>query len=182
MFSDVNRDTAEVLARNGCEVMTPPAQHCCGSLHAHNGELELARTLARRNLEQFPPDQFDAIISNAGGCGSHLKHYRRLLADDAAYRGRAELWDARLKDIHEWLAQIGLQAPANRHRPPQTVTYHESCHLRHGQKIFAQPRQVLRAIPNLTLVELPKAIGAAAAPASTICSSPKWPASYWSGS
>jgi glycolate oxidase iron-sulfur subunit len=156
MFSDINRDTAEVLARNGCEVVTPAEQHCCGSLHAHNGELELAQELARRNIEQFPPEQFDAIISNAGGCGSHLKHYARLLADDPAYRARAELWDERLKDIHEWLAHIGLQPPVARQLPPQTVTYHESCHLRHGQKIFAQPRQVLRAIPNLTLVELPE--------------------------
>lgn len=154
MFSNVNRDTAEVLAQNGCEVLTPPEQNCCGSLHAHNGELLLAQELARRNIDQFPPADFDAIISNAGGCGSHLKHYARLLADDARYRARAELWDAKVKDVHEWLAFIGLQAPASRRLPPQTVTYHESCHLRHGQKIFAQPREVLRAIPNLKLVEL----------------------------
>jgi glycolate oxidase iron-sulfur subunit len=102
IFSDVNRDTAEVLARNGCEVITPPDQHCCGSLHAHNGEWELAQELARRNIEQFPPESFDAIISNAGGCGSHLKHYARLLADDARYVQRARLWDAKVKDIHEW--------------------------------------------------------------------------------
>src|SRR5206468_8937289 len=82
IFSDVNRDTVEVLARNGCEVLTPPEQHCCGSLHAHNGEWELAQQLARRNLDQFPPEQFDAIITNAGGCGSHLKHYGKLLAGD----------------------------------------------------------------------------------------------------
>ncbi len=154
MFSDVNRDTAEVLARNGCEVVTPPEQNCCGSLHAHNGELEAAQELARRNIDQFPPGEFDAIISNAGGCGSHLKHYARLLADDACYRERAALWDKRVKDVHEWLAFIGIQAPAARALPAQTVTYHESCHLRHGQKIFAQPRELLRTIPNLKLVEL----------------------------
>jgi glycolate oxidase iron-sulfur subunit len=73
IFSDINRDTVEVLARNGCEVVTPPKQLCCGSLHAHNGEWEMAQELARKQIEQFPPDQFDAIISNAGGCGSHLK-------------------------------------------------------------------------------------------------------------
>ena len=89
IFSDVNRDTAEVLAHNGCEVVTPPDQHCCGSLHAHNGEWALAQELARRNIDQFPPESFDAIISNAGGCGSHLKHYARLLADDARYIERA---------------------------------------------------------------------------------------------
>ncbi|HEY3915658.1 MAG TPA: (Fe-S)-binding protein [Verrucomicrobiae bacterium] len=155
MFSDVNRDTAEVLARNGCEVITPRNQSCCGSLHAHNGELEMARQLARRNIDQFPPDQFDAIISNAAGCGSHLKHYHNLLADDPAYSHRAELWDQRLKDINEWLIEIGLTPP----KPggvPQNVTYHEACHLCHGQKITAQPRQLLRAIPNLTLKELPE--------------------------
>src|ERR1051325_6291112 len=84
IFSDVNRDTVEVLARNGCEVITPPEQHCCGSLHAHNGEWALAQQLARRNIDQFPPDQFDAIITNAAGCGSHLKHYAKLLEGDGA--------------------------------------------------------------------------------------------------
>jgi glycolate oxidase iron-sulfur subunit len=155
MFSDVNRDTAEVLARNGCEVVTPRAQHCCGSLHAHNGELELARRLARRSLDQFPPEQFDAIISNAAGCGSHLKHYARLLAEDTDYRKSAELWDSKLKDIHEWLAHIGLTPPTPG-APAQSVTYHEACHLCHGQQITAAPRQLLRAIPNLTLTELPE--------------------------
>jgi len=156
IFSDVNRDTAEVLARNGCEVITPPEQLCCGSLHAHNGEWELAQQLARRNLEQFPPDQFDAIITNAAGCGSHLKHYAKLLEGEPAYEQRAHLWDEKVKDIHEWLAQIGIQPPPAAHAPEQTVTYHEACHLCHGQKITQQPRQVLRAIPNLKLVELPE--------------------------
>ena len=86
IFSDVNRDTVEVLAENGCEVVTPHDQHCCGSLHAHNGEWELAQRLARKNIDQFPPEQFDAIITNAGGCGSHLKHYAKLLEGDARLR------------------------------------------------------------------------------------------------
>ncbi len=89
IFSDVNRDTVEVLARNGCEVITPPAQQCCGSLHAHNGEWDLAQILAKRQIDQFPPEQFDAIITNAAGCGSHLKHYAKLLAVDPAYIARA---------------------------------------------------------------------------------------------
>jgi glycolate oxidase iron-sulfur subunit len=156
IFSDVNRDTVEVLARNGCEVITPPAQHCCGSLHAHNGEWALAQELARRQIDQFPPEQFDAIITNAGGCGSHLKHYSAFLGDDPRYAARAAQWDAKVKDIHEWLAAIGIRAPKT-DLPGQTVTYHESCHLCHGQKISAQPRQLLRAIPNLNLVELPEA-------------------------
>jgi glycolate oxidase iron-sulfur subunit len=155
IFSDVNRDTVEVLARNGCEVVTPPEQLCCGSLHAHNGEWGLAQQLARKQIDQFPPENFDAIISNAGGCGSHLKHYRKLLADDPVYRDRAELWDWKVKDIHEWLGEIGIQRPANS-APVQVVTYHESCHLAHGQKITSQPRQVLQVIPGLKLVELPE--------------------------
>ena len=155
IFSDINRDTVEVLARNGCEVVTPAEQLCCGSLHAHNGEWELAQRLARLQIDQFPPEQFDAIISNAGGCGSHLKHYRKLLAADPAYHDRATLWDARLKDIHQWLAEIGIEPPA-RPQPAQVVTYHESCHLAHGQKITGEPRRLLAAIPNLKLVELPE--------------------------
>ncbi len=156
IFSDVNRDTVEVLALHGCEVITPAAQNCCGSLHAHNGEWELAQRLARRQIDQFPPDSFDAIITNAAGCGSHLKHYAKLLAGDPAYLDRALNWDAKVKDIHEWLVEIGIQAPAASGAPAQTVTYHEACHLCHGQKITTQPRQILRAIPNLQLVELPE--------------------------
>lgn len=156
IFSDVNRDTVEVLARNGCEVITPPEQACCGSLHAHNGEWELAQRLARRNIDQFPPEKFDAIITNAAGCGSHLKHYAKLLADDPKYLARAKAWDAKVKDIHEWLAQIGIEPPAGDAPRPQKVTYHEACHLCHGQKITAQPRTLLKAIPGLKLVELPE--------------------------
>jgi glycolate oxidase iron-sulfur subunit len=170
IFSDINRDTVEVLARNGCEVVTPPEQFCCGSLHAHNGEWELAQQLARKQLDQFPPDQFDAIITNAGGCGSHLKHYHKLLAEDPTYRDRAVQWDTKVKDIHEWLVEIGIERPVqksegrdqksdgdqNLPKSTATVTYHESCHLCHGQKVTIQPRQLLRAIPNLKLVELPE--------------------------
>jgi len=160
IFSDINRDTVEVLAQNGCEVITPGTQNCCGSLHAHNGEWESARELARKQIEQFPPQDFDAIITNAGGCGSHLKHYHALLADDPAYVDRAVLWDKKVKDIHEWLMEIGIQSPPALNQslltPAATVTYHESCHLCHGQKITTQPRQLLRAIPDLKLVELPE--------------------------
>jgi glycolate oxidase iron-sulfur subunit len=154
IFSDVNRDTVEVLARNGCEVVTPPEQHCCGSLHAHNGEWELAQQLARKQIDQFPPEQFDAIITNAAGCGSHLKHYSKLLAGDPVYEKRAHLWDAKLKDIHEWLVEIGIRPPADGGADEQVVTYHEACHLCHGQKITAQPRTLLKSIPKLKLVEL----------------------------
>jgi glycolate oxidase iron-sulfur subunit len=159
-FSDVNRDTAEVLGQNGCEVVTPPEQSCCGSLHAHNGDRDTARALARRNIDQFPPDQFDAIITNAGGCGSHLKHFSNLLEDDPTYRIRAASWDHKVKDIHEWLIEIGCEirrtdGPAT--TAPLIATYHDSCHLCHGQKITTQPRAILRTVPGLELVELPEA-------------------------
>jgi glycolate oxidase iron-sulfur subunit len=153
-FSHVNRDTADALLANGCEVVTPRTQSCCGSLHAHNGELELARQMARRTLDAFDLDGFDAIITNAAGCGSHLKNYGHLLHDDPLYAKRAAQWSVKLRDIHEWLAEIGIRAPAA--PVPQTVTYHEACHLCHGQKITRQPRQVLAAIPGLKLVELPE--------------------------
>jgi glycolate oxidase iron-sulfur subunit len=153
-FSHVNRDTADALLANGCEVVTPRAQSCCGSIHAHNGELELARQMARRTLDAFDLERFDAIITNAAGCGTHLKNYGHLLHDDPVYAKRAAQWSAKLRDIHEWLVEIGIRAPAA--AVPQTVTYHEACHLCHGQKITRQPRQVLTAIPGLKLVELPE--------------------------
>ncbi len=155
IYSSINRDTVEVLANNGCEVITPPEQSCCGSLHAHNGEWALAQALARKQIDQFPPEEFDAIISNAGGCGSHLRHYAKLLAGDPRYSDRASLWDTKLKDIHEFLMAIGVRPPTSK-LPEQLVTYHESCHLAHGQKVVEQPRRLLRLIPNLSLVELPE--------------------------
>ena len=157
VFPDINRDTADVLLANGCEVDTPRDQPCCGSLHAHNGELDLARTLARRMIDSIPPDRYDAIISNAGGCGSHLRHYAPLLADDPAYRERAIAWDRKLRDVQEWLVEFGCRPPAAAPFPePATVTYHESCHLVHGQKISRQPRALLRLLPGITLTELPE--------------------------
>jgi glycolate oxidase iron-sulfur subunit len=156
-FASVNRDTADVLAHNGCEVITPPIQNCCGSLHAHNGEWELAQVIARRNLEQFPPEKFDAIITNSGGCGSHLKHYSHLLDDDVQYRKRAAIWDHKVKDIHEWLIEIGMTAPKVTPAASTVVTYHESCHLCHGQKVTREPRQLLRLIPGVQLVEMSEA-------------------------
>lgn len=156
IFSDVNRDTVEVLTENGCEVHTPADQPCCGSLHAHNGELELARGLARRQIDLLPPSQYDAIITNAAGCGSHLKHFHGLLANDPVYAERARAWDAKVHDIHEWLVEIGFRAPAESGCDRMRVTYHEACHLCHGQKISRQPREVLGAVPGVELTELPE--------------------------
>jgi glycolate oxidase iron-sulfur subunit len=158
IYSDVNRDTADVLLAHDCEVVTPRRQFCCGSLHAHNGELELAREMARRNITMLEKavgslDQLDAIITNAGGCGSHLKNYNHLLHDDPNYSVRAALWSSKLKDIHEWLAMIGIRRPQIALKA-ETITYHESCHLCHGQKITRPPRELLQAIPGLKFVEL----------------------------
>ena len=110
-FSDINRDTVDVLLANGCEVCTPGVQHCCGSLHAHNGDVEAAKKLARRQLDTFEPEKLDAIITNAAGCGSHLKSYGLLLADDPKYSSRAREWSAKVRDIHEWLCEVGFRKP-----------------------------------------------------------------------
>lgn len=160
VYPHVNRDTVDVLLANGCEVVTPRAQHCCGSLHAHNGEIEWARRMARRNIDEMERAAgslgvLDAIITNAAGCGSHLKHYDHLLADDPHYAGRAREWSSKVKDIHEWLVNFGLQM-ADCGLGGARVTYHEACHLCHGQKITREPRDVLKAIPGIELVELPE--------------------------
>ena len=156
VFADINRDTADVLLANGCEVHTPPVQPCCGSLHAHNGEVDAAKTLAKRMIDLFPPSQFDAIITNSGGCGNHLRHYSALLASDPVYAPLAKLWDSKLHDIHEWMMEHGCRAPRTG-LGDLTVTYHDSCHLTHGQKVTKQPRDLLKLIPGLKLVELPEA-------------------------
>jgi len=155
VFADINRDTADVLVANGCEVVTPPVQPCCGSIHGHNGEHAVAQEMARRMIDLFDPFTFDAIITNAAGCGSHLKHYGRLLADDRDYAVRAREWDRKLKDVNEWLVEIGFRVPAGQANT-QKVTYHEACHLCHGQKITKQPREILQAIPGVELTELPE--------------------------
>jgi glycolate oxidase iron-sulfur subunit len=156
LFSDINRDTVDVLLANGCEVHTPSVQVCCGSLHAHNGDIETAATLARRLIDAFDLKNLDAIVTNAAGCGSHLKTYRRLLENDPLYAERAAMWSEKLKDVHEWLAEIGLRRPVSESSIEFRVTYHEACHLCHGQKITRQPREILRAVLGLTLVELPE--------------------------
>ena len=158
-FSDVNRATVDVLLANGCEVETPRGQSCCGSLHVHNGDLATARALAMRQIDSLDPGSFDAIITNSAGCGSHLKRYGHLLDGEPAYAARAQAWSSKVRDISEWLVEIGFRPPAS---PPQgarplAVTYHEACHLCHGQKITSQPREILRSIPGVELRECPEA-------------------------
>ncbi|WP_345789197.1 (Fe-S)-binding protein [Luteolibacter sp. LG18] len=157
-FSSINRDTADVLLANGCSVHTQEWQPCCGSLHAHNGELGMAASLARRMIDLIPPGDYDAIITNAGGCGSHLRHYSTLLAGDHRYADRAKEWDRKVKDIHEWLVDIHPRIPtASPFETETSVTYHDSCHLAHGQKVVSQPRAILKLIPGLRYIELPEA-------------------------
>lgn len=158
VFSGVNRDTADVLLANGCVVDTPALQPCCGSLHAHNGEPRLAAQLARRLLDLIRPEDYDAIITNAGGCGSHLRHYGQLLANDPDYSTSAYAWDRTVRDIHEWLLDIDCRAPrASPFATPVTVTYHDSCHLAHGQRVTSQPRKLLQLLPETTFAELQEA-------------------------
>lgn len=155
VYPDVNRDTADVLLANACAVHTPSPQPCCGSLHAHNGERQTAASLARRMIDLIPPGEYDAIITNAGGCGSHLRHYSSLLGDDPRYAQAAREWDAKVRDIHQWLTFIECRAPvAQPFAEPVRVTYHDSCHLAHGQKVAREPRALLRLIPGVSLVEL----------------------------
>ena len=153
IYSDVNRDTADVLRANGCTVVTPPSQGCCGSLHAHNGEYEMAKGYARRLLDHFDLDNLDAIITNAAGCGSHLKHFDRLLKDDPQYASKAAQWSEKVKDISEWLVEIDFRAP-EKAGTAERVTYHDACHLCHGQKITVQPRELLAKIPGLDVKPL----------------------------
>jgi len=151
-FARLNEATVRVLQKNGCEVVVPEGQGCCGALHLHSGLREEARRLARRNIDAVLPGGFDAIITNAAGCGSTLKEYGELLADDPAYADKARRFSALMRDITEFLASIGLNPKPG---PLKTaVTYQDSCHLAHGQHIRSAPRKLLAAIPDLDLHEM----------------------------
>jgi glycolate oxidase iron-sulfur subunit len=161
-LAGVNRATLRVLQANGRAVHTFAGQTCCGAAHLHLGELEQARELARRNINAFfqaekaAGQEFAAIINNAGGCGACLKEYAHLLQEDPLYAGPAAAFSARVQDISEFLAG---ELDSGRGCPPRgrlegTAVYADSCHLRHAQKVTAQPRRLLAAIPGLKLVEL----------------------------
>jgi glycolate oxidase iron-sulfur subunit len=155
-FARLNEATVRVLQKNGCEVVIPASQNCCGALHVHAGIRDQARKLARQNIDavlSHADPGFDAIVTNAAGCGSTLKEYDELLEHDPAYSEKAKKFKSMMKDVTEFLASIEL----NREMFPvkATVTWQDSCHLAHGQKIRNAPRQLLRAIPGLTLKEMP---------------------------
>jgi glycolate oxidase iron-sulfur subunit len=152
-FSQLNEATIRVLTANGCEVVVPNGQLCCGALAAHAGVRDAARELARNNLEVFLLEDFDAIITNAAGCGSTLKEYDHLFSPGEPEHAQARAFAAKTRDVTEFLAALGITAKM---KPlPIRVTYQDSCHLLHGQKIREAPRTLLRAIPNLDFVELP---------------------------
>jgi glycolate oxidase iron-sulfur subunit len=152
VFREDNQATIRLLARNGYEVVIPRAQRCCGALHAHAGDPEGARELARANIAAFEAAGVDTIVVNAAGCGAHLKHYGELLRHDGAFRARAQQVALRVADITEVLARTPLRGPIG--PLPLKVTYHDPCHLAHGQKVRREPRALLSAVPGLTAVEL----------------------------
>ncbi len=150
-FSEVNHAAIRVLQKNGVEVFIPEAQGCCGALHAHAGFREEARRLARRNLKVFADDRFQAIITTAAGCGSTMKEYADLLAADPECAEEAKKFTAKVKDVTEYLAALGLRPPP--HKIQARVTYQDPCHLAHGQRIHAAPRELLKAM-GVELVEM----------------------------
>ena len=151
-YGDVHTAAARVLTRLGVEVVDVPGQACCGALHAHAGDREGARELARRTVAAFESAAVDAIVVDAAGCGAHMKHYGALLADDPEWRDRAAHVAAKVKDVTEHLASLDL--PASLGRLALRVTYQDPCHLAHAQRIRHEPRSLLRRVEGLELVEM----------------------------
>jgi glycolate oxidase iron-sulfur subunit len=153
-FAELNRATIRVLTRNGIEVHIPRSQSCCGALHLHAGYLEQSRAQARHNIDAVLKPEFDAIVTNAAGCGSTMKEYAALLEHDLQYAKRAQQFVVKVRDISEYLAQVGLVEPARRLKA--RVTYQDPCHLAHAQGIRSAPRQLLKFI-GAEMVESPRA-------------------------
>jgi glycolate oxidase iron-sulfur subunit len=154
-FARLNEATVRVLQRNGCEVVVPEGQGCCGALHLHAGMRGEARKLACRNIDALDGGGFDAIVTNAAGCGSTLKEYGELLEDLPEYTEKARRFSSSMRDITEFLSSLELNP--NLGRVDAVVTYQDSCHLAHGQHIRQSPRQLLGAIPGVTFREMPGA-------------------------
>jgi glycolate oxidase iron-sulfur subunit len=152
---DINTATIEMLSRQGVEVAAPSGQGCCGGLAWHTGDLAAAQAFARRNLDAFPED-VDAVITNAAGCGSTMREYALILRGTKD-EVRAERFHRRVLDVSVFLQRLGLrEMPAGAGRP-QRIAYHDACHLAHAQGVRAEPRALLRAIPGVELVELAEA-------------------------
>ena len=153
-FPDVNEATTRVLAAEGCDVVIPPGQGCCGALMVHAGLEDDAIGMAKRLIDAFADVEVDTIVTNAAGCGSTLKEYGHLLRDEPDYAARAASLAAKCRDISEVLAELSPRAP--RHPIPLAVAYHDACHLQHAQQVTAEPRQVLSTIPGLEVREIPE--------------------------
>jgi glycolate oxidase iron-sulfur subunit len=153
-FGAHNRATARVLARNGWEVVAPPEQGCCGALNAHGGDHARALDMARRTIDVFEGADVEAVVVNTSGCGAHMKAYGALLGGDPAYAERARRFAASVRDVAEFLATTPLRGPLA--AVPLTVTYHDPCHVVHGQKIRSAPRQLLAQLPGLRVLDLPE--------------------------
>ena len=151
-FQHVNLATARVLAAEGCEVVIPRSQACCGALMVHSGLDRDAASLARRMIATFEAARVDTIVINAAGCGSTMKEYGHLLREDPVWAQRAADFSSRCKDISEFLAELPPQA--HRHPLPLRIAYHDACHLRHAQAIHDQPRKLLAGVPALDLAEI----------------------------
>jgi glycolate oxidase iron-sulfur subunit len=154
-FPDVNAATARVLAAEGCDVVLPRAQGCCGALSVHTGREAEAQRFARSLIDAFEDAGVDYLVVNAAGCGSSLKEYGDLLRDDPSYAERAAALAAKVRDVSEVLVELGPVAP--RHPLPLSVAYHDACHLAHAQGVRAQPRRLLADIPGLSLREIASA-------------------------
>jgi len=153
MFGETHQATVRVLTRNGCAVVAPRGQTCCGALSLHNGSREAALAFARRTIDAFGSD-LDAIIVNAAGCGAMLRQYGELLAADSSYAERARRFSAKVRDVSEWLVELSIEPPPA--VTPMRITYHDACHLAHGQQVREQPRALLRSIQGLVLAEVPE--------------------------
>jgi glycolate oxidase iron-sulfur subunit len=153
-FAHVNRATARVLAAHGCEVLVPPLQSCCGALEIHAGREQQALQRMRKLIAQMETFEIDHIVVNSAGCGSAMKEYGALLADDPFWAARAAAFSARVRDVMEVIAELDVQLPARLHSLPVRVAYHDACHLAHAQGVRLQPREVLTRIPDLELVDL----------------------------
>ncbi|RIK47280.1 MAG: 4Fe-4S ferredoxin [Chloroflexi bacterium] len=153
-YAEVHRATARVLSRNGFDVIVPPGQGCCGALAIHSGDLEAGRAAARANIAAFSSPSIDAVVSNAAGCGAAMREYDFLLRNDPDWAERARRIAGKVRDVSEFLADQGLVATPG--PLAVTVTYQEPCHLVHAQRISRQPRELLAAIPELQLIEMPE--------------------------
>ena len=181
VFSHVNEATIRVLAAEGCEVLAPPAQGCCGALAVHAGRPEEARAFARRTIEAFETSGVERVVVNAAGCGSSMKEYDRLLADDPQWAERARAFTARVRDVTELLVELGPPR-AVRRRMDLRVAYHDACHLAHAQGIRAQPRELLRQIPGVELVPFAEGELCCGSAGIYTCSNPSQPGNWESGS